>query len=59
MYNKTTETCFNHCVVDLNQRDITSEEDKCINKCTSKSVNLNHRVLASFMVEQPKITQQK
>ena len=59
IYNKTTETCFGHCVVNLNQRDVTKEEDQCLNDCTTKLTNLNHRLLSVFMVEQPIITQKK
>lgn len=59
IYNKTTETCFGHCVVNLNHRDVTKEEDKCLNDCTTKLTNLNHRLLSVFMVEQPIITQKK
>ena len=59
MYNKTTESCFRQCVINLNNRDVTNEEDSCIMDCTSKHVNLNHRVLSAFMVEQPKITEKK
>lgn len=59
MYNKITERCFNHCVVDLHHRNVDSGEDKCLNDCTSKVAKLNHRVLSTFMVEQPRIVQQK
>lgn len=59
MYNKTTALCFNHCIVNLHTRDLTATEEKCINDCTSKAACLNHRILGAFMVEQPKIVQQK
>lgn len=59
MYNQTTERCFKHCIYDLHHRDVTSDEDKCLNDCTTKTAKLSHRVLGAFMVEQPRITQQK
>jgi len=59
IYNRTTERCFRDCVVDLNHRSITLDEDKCLDDCTTKLTNLNHRLLSTFMVEQPKITEQK
>merc|ERR1712062_126354 len=59
IYNKTTEKCFRQCVVDFNHRDVSPTEDKCINECTSKLVNTNHRILATFMEEQPRIIERK
>ena len=58
-YNKISEKCFNSCVVNLNQRFLSEEEIRCADNCTHRNVNLNHRVLQAFMVEQPKITGQK
>ncbi len=43
----------------LNRRDLTSSESACCDRCTAKSVVLNHRVLGAFMVEQPLIQQRK
>ena len=59
IYNKTTERCFNHCVIDLHSRKVNSEEEKCLNDCTTKTSKLQHRLVNAFMVEQPRITQQK
>jgi len=59
MYNRTTERCFYQCVYDLHHREVSQEEDKCLNDCTTKTAKLSHRVLSAFMVEQPRITQQK
>jgi len=59
IYNRTTERCFRDCVVDLNQRDLTVDEDKCLDECTTKLTKFNHRLLSTFMVEQPLIIQKK
>ena len=59
MYNKISELCFNKCVVNLNGRSLSAEETDCADLCTVKNVNMNHRILSAFMVEQPKITEQK
>ena len=59
MYNKISEQCFNRCIVNLNSRDLSREEIDCAENCTAKSVSLNHKLLSAFMVEQPKITEQK
>ena len=58
-YNKISETCFNRCVVNLHQRTLTDEESQCADVCTERSVLINHKVLQSFMVEQPKINERK
>ena len=58
-YNKISETCFNRCVVDLHQRTLTDEESHCADICTERNVLVNHKVLQAFMVEQPKINEQK
>jgi len=59
IYNRTTERCFRDCIVDLNRRDLTADEDKCLDDCTTKLTKLNHRLLSTFMVEQPRMTQKK
>jgi len=59
IYNRTTERCFRDCIIDLTQRNVTTEEDKCLNDCTTKLTNLNHRLLSTFMVEQPRQIQKK
>ena len=59
IYNRTTERCFRDCIVDLSRRDLTTEEDKCLDDCTTKLTKLNHRLLGTFMIEQPRFTQKK
>ena len=58
-YNKISETCFNRCVVNLHQRSLTDEESQCADICTERNVLVNHKVLQSFMVEQPKMNEKK
>jgi len=59
IYNRTTERCFRDCIVDLNRRDLTLDEDKCLDECTTKLTKFNHRLLSQFMVEQPRMIQKK
>ncbi|XP_031549353.1 mitochondrial import inner membrane translocase subunit Tim10 B-like [Actinia tenebrosa] len=49
LYNKLTENCFSSCITNLNQRSLTSEETSCVEVCSSKWVNLNHRQMSVFM----------
>ena len=58
-YNKISETCFNRCVVNLHERELSEEESQCADLCTERNVLVNHKVLQSFMVEQPKINEKK
>ena len=58
-YNKISETCFNRCIVNLHQRTLTDEESHCADICTERNVIVNHKVLQSFMVEQPKMNERK
>jgi len=58
-YNKISETCFNRCIVNLHQRTMTEEESRCADICTERNVVVNHKVLQSFMIEQPKINEKK
>jgi len=58
-YNKMSEQCFNRCVVSLHDRGLSEEEQSCADLCTEINVKVNHKVLDSFMVEQPRINQEK
>ncbi|XP_032223159.1 mitochondrial import inner membrane translocase subunit Tim10 B [Nematostella vectensis] len=49
LYNRLTETCFHTCATNLNYRSLTQEETACVDKCSDKLVNLNHRQMAVFM----------
>ncbi|KAJ8028124.1 Mitochondrial import inner membrane translocase subunit Tim10 B [Holothuria leucospilota] len=49
MYNTFTESCFNSCVKNFNYRYLTEEEKKCSENCTSKLVNINHRLISVYM----------
>lgn len=58
-YNKISEVCFNRCIVNIHERNLTQEEISCCDSCTTKNVNVNHKILSAFMVEQPRMTEKK
>jgi len=58
-YNKLSEKCFKDCIINLNNRSLTDEEGLCAEVCVTKAMNLNHRSMQVYLVEQPKITQKK
>ncbi|XP_027053195.1 mitochondrial import inner membrane translocase subunit Tim9-like isoform X1 [Pocillopora damicornis] len=49
LYNKLTQNCFIACVTNMNYRKVTAEEESCIDKCSTKWMNLNQRQMAVFM----------
>ncbi|XP_077984121.1 uncharacterized protein LOC144438817 [Glandiceps talaboti] len=53
VYNTFTEKCFNHCVSNLNYRILTPEEEICVDRCASKLVNVNHRLIGTYMEVSP------
>ncbi|XP_015924643.1 mitochondrial import inner membrane translocase subunit Tim10 B isoform X2 [Parasteatoda tepidariorum] len=55
IYNKMAETCFNQCIENFNGRQLTPTEESCIEKCSSKGVAVNHRLMMSYMEIQPEI----
>lgn len=59
LYNKITESCFVHCVNQLGQRDLTQDECRCVDVCTKKYVNVNHKVMQVYMEVQPQIVNRK
>ena len=38
---------------------MTEEESSCADICTERNVVVNHKILQSFMIEQPKINEKK
>ncbi|XP_014675762.1 PREDICTED: mitochondrial import inner membrane translocase subunit Tim10 B-like [Priapulus caudatus] len=55
LYNNVTQTCFDACVTDMHYRKMTDSEGSCIDTCSSKFVNVNHRMMSLFMELAPKL----
>ncbi|XP_072040702.1 mitochondrial import inner membrane translocase subunit Tim10 B-like [Amphiura filiformis] len=53
MYNKFTEECFTRCIQNLNYRAVTPEEQACTDRCATKLVNINHRLIWKYMEINP------
>ncbi|KAK3591778.1 hypothetical protein CHS0354_019550 [Potamilus streckersoni] len=49
LYNKLTEHCFNHCVANLFQRDLSKDEVDCVSVCANRYVNYNQRLMFNFV----------
>uniref|UniRef100_T1JAV5 Mitochondrial import inner membrane translocase subunit n=1 Tax=Strigamia maritima TaxID=126957 RepID=T1JAV5_STRMM len=59
IYNQMTELCFSRCVDSLNYRQLSPDEVSCVDKCASKHVNINHRMMSIYMEVQPQIVSRR
>ncbi|XP_030055634.1 mitochondrial import inner membrane translocase subunit Tim10 B [Microcaecilia unicolor] len=59
VYNKMTEICFSRCVSNLNYRNLTMEEEQCLDSCASKLIRSNHRLMAAYVDLMPTIVQRR
>lgn len=58
-YNRISETCFLHCVNHLSDRDLSQDETKCVDMCTKKHVNVNHKIMQVYVEVQPQIVNKR
>ncbi|CAH1776785.1 unnamed protein product [Owenia fusiformis] len=54
VYNRMTENCFTKCVYDMNHRFLATDEAGCVERCSSKHVNTNHKIMSEFVIYQQK-----
>ena len=59
VYNQMSESCFNRCVINLNQRTLSDEEKACTDVCAEKQMKFNNRLMSVYMKEQPLATERK
>ena len=45
-------------MVDMSRKALTSEEELCVENCSSKMVNVNHRLMSVFMEIGPPVDKQ-
>ncbi|KAG4078410.1 hypothetical protein HA402_013121 [Bradysia odoriphaga] len=55
LYNKLTETCFQHCTDNFFNRNLSQEETNCVDKCVIKFSNVNQKVMGIFVEAQTNI----
>ena len=58
LYNRISHDCFSACVVDMTTGSLTTEEQSCVEKCSEKMVNVNHRLMSVFMEIGPPVDKQ-
>ena len=59
VYNQMSENCFNRCIINLNQRNLSEEEKACTDVCAEKQMKYNNRLMSVYMREQPIATERK
>ena len=59
LYNQMSEMCFNRCVINLNHRQLSQEEQVCADVCAEKQMKFNNRIMGVYVVEQPIATERK
>ena len=59
VYNQMSEMCFQRCVVSMNTRQLTEEEQACTDVCAEKQMKFNNRIMGVYLAEQPKATERK
>ncbi|KAI4499748.1 hypothetical protein M0802_005004 [Mischocyttarus mexicanus] len=59
VYNQISETCFKKCADTFLTRDITSNENLCINNCAEKHIHANHKIMELYMEIQPVLVRKR
>lgn len=59
MFNQVSEKCFLRCVDNFNSRTLSPYEEKCVENCAQKFVNINHRVMGVYVEVQSALTQKR
>ncbi|CAL8267964.1 unnamed protein product [Merluccius merluccius] len=59
VYNRMTEICFQRCSSNFNYRNLTMDEDRCVDNCAGKLIRSNHRLMGSYVQLMPKMVQRR
>ncbi|XP_076024989.1 mitochondrial import inner membrane translocase subunit Tim10 B [Genypterus blacodes] len=59
VYNRMTETCFQKCSSNFNYRNLTMDEERCVDSCAGKLIRSNHRLMSSYVQLMPKMMQRR
>ncbi|XP_057371047.1 mitochondrial import inner membrane translocase subunit Tim10 B-like [Daphnia carinata] len=59
VFNTMSETCFTRCVNTFQTRELTEDEDRCVELCSNKNIRVNHKVMSVYMEVQPLIMQKR
>ncbi|CAL8364698.1 unnamed protein product [Lota lota] len=59
VYNRMTEICFQRCSSNFNYRNLTMDEDRCVENCAGKLIRSNHRLMGTYVQLMPKMVQKR
>nr|XP_057915567.1 mitochondrial import inner membrane translocase subunit Tim10 B [Doryrhamphus excisus] len=59
VYNRMTEMCFQRCTSNFNYRNLTMDEERCVDNCAGKLIHSNHRLMATYVQLMPRLVQRR
>uniref|UniRef100_A0A3Q4AJ74 Mitochondrial import inner membrane translocase subunit n=1 Tax=Mola mola TaxID=94237 RepID=A0A3Q4AJ74_MOLML len=59
VYNRMTEICFQRCTSNFNYRNLTMDEERCVDSCAGKLIRANHRVMGTYVQLMPRMVQRR
>ncbi|XP_034406004.1 mitochondrial import inner membrane translocase subunit Tim10 B [Cyclopterus lumpus] len=59
VYNRMTEICFHRCSSNFNYRNLTMDEDQCVDSCAGKLIRSNHRLMSTYVQLMPRMVQRR
>lgn len=59
VYNRMTEICFQRCSSNFNYRNLTMDEERCVDSCAGKLIRSNHRLMGTYVQLMPRMVQRR
>ncbi|XP_047462471.1 mitochondrial import inner membrane translocase subunit Tim10 B [Mugil cephalus] len=59
VYNRMTEICFQRCTSNFNYRNLTMDEEQCVDSCAGKLIRSNHRLMGTYVQLMPRMVQRR
>ncbi|GAA6232062.1 mitochondrial import inner membrane translocase subunit Tim10 B [Lates japonicus] len=59
VYNRMTEICFQRCTSNFNYRNLTMDEERCVDSCAGKLIRSNHRLMGTYVQLMPRMVQRR
>ncbi|XP_054899297.1 mitochondrial import inner membrane translocase subunit Tim10 B [Poeciliopsis prolifica] len=59
VYNRMTEICFQRCTSNFNYRNLTMDEERCVDNCAGKLIRTNHRLMGTYVQLMPRMVQRR